>query len=135
MSKGICCHFLQWLKNDFLGYLEEWEKSVEQRAGFTTKEKKNLLLSQETHYGIEVTGKYFNNCVARCSNIVVPIIFLVHSFVELVKYLFIIPGVEAFLSEKLSQDPLEVFLGDNDKGEALMKTPMLWTKTKTYIKH
>ena len=34
-----------------------------------------------------------------------------NSFVELVEFLFTIPGVKAFLSEKLSQDPLEKFFG------------------------
>ena len=37
--------------------------------------------------------------------------FAVNSFVELVEFLFTIPGVKAFLSEKLSQDPLEKFFG------------------------
>ena len=35
----------------------------------------------------------------------------VHSFVDLVKYLFTIPDVKAFLSNKLCQDPLEKFFG------------------------
>ena len=35
----------------------------------------------------------------------------VNSFVELVEFLFTIPGVKAFLSEKLCQDPLEKFFG------------------------
>ena len=48
---------LQWLEEDFLGYLKEWEESVSVRAGFTAKEKKNMLLSQETLLGIAVTGK------------------------------------------------------------------------------
>ena len=34
-----------------------------------------------------------------------------HSFVELVTFLFTLPGIKAFLSEKLSQDPLEKFFG------------------------
>ncbi len=33
------------------------------------------------------------------------------SFVELVRYIFTIEGVKVFLSEKLSQDPLEKFFG------------------------
>ena len=33
------------------------------------------------------------------------------NFIELVEYLFSIPGVEKFLSGKLSQDPLEKFFG------------------------
>ena len=39
------------------------------------------------------------------------IIFTVKSFVELVRYLLSIPGVTSFLSEKLSQDPLEKYFG------------------------
>ena len=35
----------------------------------------------------------------------------VNSFVELVEFLLTIAGVKAFLSEKLSQDPLEKFFG------------------------
>ena len=35
----------------------------------------------------------------------------VRSFIELTKFLFTIPGVKIFLSEKLSQDPLEKFFG------------------------
>ena len=39
------------------------------------------------------------------------IFFLVSSFLELLPYLFSIEGVNSFLSEKLSQDPLEKFFG------------------------
>ena len=35
----------------------------------------------------------------------------VKSFVELVKYILQIPGVKFFLSERISQDPLENFFG------------------------
>jgi len=35
----------------------------------------------------------------------------VKSFLELVRYIFTIPGVKMFLSERLSQDPLENFFG------------------------
>ena len=35
----------------------------------------------------------------------------VKSFVGLVKYIFTVPGVEVFLSRRLSQDPLEQFFG------------------------
>ena len=33
------------------------------------------------------------------------------SFVQLVQYLFTLPGVKSFLSERISQDPLEKFFG------------------------
>lgn len=35
----------------------------------------------------------------------------VKSFVALVRYLFTLPGVKVFLSERVSQDPLEKFFG------------------------
>ena len=37
--------------------------------------------------------------------------FTVSSFVDLLKYVFTIPGVTVFLSERLCQDPLEKFFG------------------------
>lgn len=37
--------------------------------------------------------------------------FSVKSFLELVDYIFTIPGIKFFLSERLSQDPLENFFG------------------------
>ena len=39
------------------------------------------------------------------------IVHAVHSFVELVKYVFTIPGVSAFLSNRICQDPIENFFG------------------------
>ena len=38
-------------------------------------------------------------------------VFIVSSFLESLPYLFQIPGVTCFLSEKLSQDPIEKFFG------------------------
>jgi len=38
-------------------------------------------------------------------------VIAVHSFVELVKYLLHIPEVKVFLSNELSQDPIEKFFG------------------------
>ena len=54
------CHSTVAIEEDFLGYLQEWEESVDQRPGETSKEKKNMLLSQETRFGIEVTSKREN---------------------------------------------------------------------------
>ncbi len=36
---------------------------------------------------------------------------IAYAFVELVKYLFTVPGTEIFLSRKICQDPLEKFFG------------------------
>ena len=102
---------MQWLKETFLGYLSAWEKSVEERPGYSKMTKKMMLLSPETRLGLKITGttyvyklsRIFKNCSCSCST--------VNSFVELVEFLFTIPGVKAFLSEKLCQDPLEKFFG------------------------
>ena len=47
---------MQWLKKDFLGYLDQWEKSVQARDGFKAGQKKMMLLSDETLTGIHITG-------------------------------------------------------------------------------
>ena len=62
-----------------------------------------MLLSAETQLGIITTSK---------SNDMLLYIFIYFfSFVELVRYLFTIPGITCFLSERLSQDPLEKLFG------------------------
>ena len=136
---------LQWLKEEFLPYLEGWKKSVQERKGFSDGEKKKMQLSDETLLGLEMTGIYLRvwfyvgmgtdirsnmfwgwKCMVPrdiaaeiywgyiglswhyCMCVVS---LLVRSFLELVPYLFTIPGVKAFLSEKLCQDPLEKFFG------------------------
>ena len=47
---------LQWLKDDFLGYLDDWENSVQKREGFSNKQKSMMLMPVETRQGIRVTG-------------------------------------------------------------------------------
>jgi len=47
---------LQWLENDFLNYLDEWEQSVKQRKGFTPAQRTMMLLSPETLEGLRMTG-------------------------------------------------------------------------------
>jgi hypothetical protein len=44
------------LENDFLRYLEEWDKSVVEREGFSNNEKKKMTLSQVTLEGLRMTG-------------------------------------------------------------------------------
>ncbi|XP_065884658.1 uncharacterized protein [Dysidea avara] len=77
---------LTWLKDEFKPYLEKWEKSVMETTGYSNKEKTMMLMPQQTRLGIDAT---------------------ISSFLELVPYLFSIPEVKTFLSEKLSQDSLE----------------------------
>ena len=47
---------MQWLKEEFLGFLDEWEKSVEDRQNFSNFEKNKMLLSNETRLGLRLTG-------------------------------------------------------------------------------
>lgn len=49
-------YFMQWLEEEFLTYLSEWETSVQEREGFSKLEKKAMLLSSETLLGIRITG-------------------------------------------------------------------------------
>ena len=53
-------HSLQWLETEFIPYLEQWEKSVMEREGFSAKEKELMLLARETRLGITITGFYIS---------------------------------------------------------------------------
>ena len=44
---------MQWLETDFLGYLDEWDKSVKSRPGFTLAEQKQMRLSDENSSWLE----------------------------------------------------------------------------------
>ena len=63
----VCCSWLfqillslicypQWLEEDFLGFLDEWEASVKIRPGFS-KGEKMMLLSPATMLGLRITGE------------------------------------------------------------------------------
>lgn len=47
---------MQWLEEEFLPYLKEWEDSVARRPGFSKAQMKRMLLSAETLLGIRITG-------------------------------------------------------------------------------
>ena len=46
---------MQWLLEDFLGYLEEWKENVNS-SDVTDAEKPLMCLSQETQEGLSLTG-------------------------------------------------------------------------------
>ena len=48
--------YSQWLREDFLAYLEEWKDSVNKREGFTAAQKQKMMLSRETVEGITISG-------------------------------------------------------------------------------
>ena len=49
----ILCTVLRVL---VLAFLDEWERSVNGRPGFDAADKKQMLLSQETLLGLQITG-------------------------------------------------------------------------------
>ena len=53
LSKGL--FLLQWLKEEFLNYLDCWE-AVHEREGVTSAEKNMMMLSRETKNGLRITG-------------------------------------------------------------------------------
>ena len=104
----------QWLKDEFLTYLDCWEKSVHDREGFSSAEKNMCLLSQETRNGLRITGIYttlymhmylHNYFVSMYTHY---FSLSVNSFTQ---YLCTLPDVSIFLSNRLCQDPLENFFG------------------------
>lgn len=52
------------------------------------------------------------------------IIHAAHSFIELVEYVFTLPDISVFLSQRISQDPLENFLVVSGNKVGLMTTRM-----------
>lgn len=92
---------------NFLAYLDHWKQSVEKRIGpFTPADHKQMMLSDITQNGMKITGIYCSYSRYLCT--FTPV---VHSFLELIPIIFKIPGVVCFMTEKLSQDPLEKFFG------------------------
>ena len=48
--------FSAWLKRDFLGYLDEWERSVNSRDDICNADKAKLMVCKETVQGLRITG-------------------------------------------------------------------------------
>ena len=91
--------------------MDEWEKSVQARDGFEEKEKKMMMIPQETLHGIKVNGNV-HVCILQWNSFTACMhMLVVLSLVDLIEYVFTIPGVTVFLSERLCQDPLEKFFG------------------------
>ena len=101
-----CIGCLQWLEDDFMGYLNSWETTVQQQKGFPSEKKKMMFMPVETRKGIEVTGNKIYTKLLCLNDF-----YIVNSFVKIVQYLLTVPGVKCFLSSRLSQDPLEKFFG------------------------
>lgn len=50
---------IQWLKEEFLEYLDAWERSVKARPNYKAVERKKMMLSTETLLGLRITGRYY----------------------------------------------------------------------------
>uniref|UniRef100_A0A7M5VEW6 THAP-type domain-containing protein n=1 Tax=Clytia hemisphaerica TaxID=252671 RepID=A0A7M5VEW6_9CNID len=76
--------------NDFLQYLKDWRKSIDERPGdFTPTQRNNMFLSQPTYEGIQMS---------------------INSLKEIVPYV-LGQGFEYVLTEKFCQDDLENYFG------------------------
>ena len=93
-----------------MGYLKNWEDTVAKRQGFAKMQQKMMLIPIETRQGIEVTGEFISH-IRNCLLYISVLFLLMKSFVEIVQYLFGVPGVTKFSSGWLSQDSLEKFFG------------------------
>jgi len=58
-----CCtscyqtYFIQWLKDEFLPYLNNWKKEAAARSDLPPKDRQRLCLSRETLEGLQMTSK------------------------------------------------------------------------------
>ena len=65
VGKLMTVDCIQWLKKDFLGYLDSWKRSVDERQkpqeenqGFSDSEKNKMQISQETLLGLRITSMF-----------------------------------------------------------------------------
>ena len=85
-----------------------------------------MLLSSETLLGLRITGairKSTGHLGVVSSAVFASLIFIhylstyylchytANSFIDLLEYIFTLPDVKVFLSQRICQDPLETFLG------------------------
>eukprot|EP00731_Ephydatia_muelleri_P023298 Em0015g881a len=93
---------LKWLVECFLKYLEDWERSVVGRSGFSLAEKSNMLLSEETLYGLKMTS----SCVSDG--------YLLKSVKALLDdKAFLMPSASATSALKMAQDLMK-WMPSND---------------------
>lgn len=86
-------------------------KTVDSQQDIDRK-KATLTLSKETIEDLTITGKICI-CIHRNTKVIFFIYFTVKSFVEVTRYLTTLPDTtgQYFLSERISQDPLENYFG------------------------
>eukprot|EP00794_Sanderia_malayensis_P010387 gene10387-11468_t len=81
---------LSWLKKDFLGYIDEWKKSIDERPGeFINDQKEKMFISMPTYIGLKTTTL---------------------SVIDCIKFL-LSEGMPYVLTEKFNQDDCEKYFG------------------------
>lgn len=111
---------MQWLEKDFLGYLQEWTKSVKERGGFDDQAKQRMMLSRETADGLKMTGNNHNACKFKHN-------FLLLQFFPSLRchVIFWANKRGCFCSLKdLIRIPLKHFLDSSGQGVGDVTTPM-----------
>ena len=84
-----------------------------------------MWLSDATRSGLKFTGTGVCVCVHITLCVVVSklICNAAKAFIEMVEYLFTLRGVKCFLSERISQDPLEKFFGNQRQRGGVNENP------------
>lgn len=67
-------YLMQWLEEDFVDYLKEWEDSVHSRQDVTDTEKTKMMLSWETIEGLQITG-WWAMQQSSCTLAIIPFSF------------------------------------------------------------
>ena len=88
-----------------------WEDAVERREGFTTAEKKNMILSAATIEGLKLTGMDIKSGVVWFISVPPLSLSSVKSFIGMAQYVLALLGAPPVLSRRITQDPLEKYFG------------------------
>ena len=75
----VLCQLMQWLREDFMKYLQDWQQEVN-ALPVKKKERQKFCLSRETMDGMKITGKFQ---IRHALNFTRMWLFLVNSFCEL----------------------------------------------------
>ena len=106
--------------DQFLSYLEKWKKSIDDRKGeFTTTDRNNMFLSQQTYEGLQMTVHSLkeivpfllaNDLQQKWNNFFQGVNSHLQSLKEIVPFL-LANDLQYVLSERFCQDDLENYFG------------------------
>ena len=55
---------MQWLKEEFLGYLDKWEAyTVKKQPTMGAEDRQKMMISAETVAGLKITGTGLQPCI------------------------------------------------------------------------